>query len=333
MMSLYAPNATMTVGPGATASGVDEIRRFWLEESAPFAAENTLDLGSPRVQARDHGQRRPGHAALRVPLRRRRDRRGRVGHDRRLRRGPDRREVADHEHGRRDDRPGSLRPWPRSRSRGSPRGAATDRRSARPRRRAPAGQGSDEAADRVRRHVAAACRGRSAGATRARAVERSRRERRAAPGAGRPVQPDSRPRPRHLRDVLAVNVGDRFNVVWPDAGPRQVRGTYSLAVDLFARRRGRSDRGADGPGSAPVHAASGGPRDPAAGSRTRPTSSRGCSRRRSSRSTATANDLERRQGADRRMLPLRARAEQLRERPLPGRRVAGERDARRRSRS
>jgi hypothetical protein len=41
MMSLYAPNATMTVGPGVTASGVDEIRRFWLEDSAPFAPENT----------------------------------------------------------------------------------------------------------------------------------------------------------------------------------------------------------------------------------------------------------------------------------------------------
>ena len=41
MMSLYAPNATMTVGPGATASGLDEIRRFWLEDSAPFAPENT----------------------------------------------------------------------------------------------------------------------------------------------------------------------------------------------------------------------------------------------------------------------------------------------------
>jgi hypothetical protein len=40
MMSLYAPNATMTVGPGVTASGLDEIRRFWLEESAPFQAEN-----------------------------------------------------------------------------------------------------------------------------------------------------------------------------------------------------------------------------------------------------------------------------------------------------
>jgi ketosteroid isomerase-like protein len=40
MMSLYAPSATMTVGPGVTASGLDEIRRFWLEDSAPFAAEN-----------------------------------------------------------------------------------------------------------------------------------------------------------------------------------------------------------------------------------------------------------------------------------------------------
>jgi len=40
MMSLYAANATMTVGPGVTGSGVDEIRRFWLEDSAPFAPEN-----------------------------------------------------------------------------------------------------------------------------------------------------------------------------------------------------------------------------------------------------------------------------------------------------
>jgi ketosteroid isomerase-like protein len=40
MMSLWAPNATMTVGPGETASGLGEIRRFWLEKSAPFAREN-----------------------------------------------------------------------------------------------------------------------------------------------------------------------------------------------------------------------------------------------------------------------------------------------------
>ncbi len=38
MMSLYAPNATMTVGPGVTASGLDEIRRFWLEEVGALRA-------------------------------------------------------------------------------------------------------------------------------------------------------------------------------------------------------------------------------------------------------------------------------------------------------
>ena len=40
MMSLFAPNATMTVGPGVTATGLDEIRAFWLTKAAPFAAEN-----------------------------------------------------------------------------------------------------------------------------------------------------------------------------------------------------------------------------------------------------------------------------------------------------
>jgi ketosteroid isomerase-like protein len=36
MMSLWAPNATLTVGPGETAAGLDEIRRFWLEKSSAF---------------------------------------------------------------------------------------------------------------------------------------------------------------------------------------------------------------------------------------------------------------------------------------------------------
>ena len=39
MMSLWAPDATMTVGPGQTAAGVDEIRQFWLEKSVAFAPE------------------------------------------------------------------------------------------------------------------------------------------------------------------------------------------------------------------------------------------------------------------------------------------------------
>jgi ketosteroid isomerase-like protein len=40
MVSLYAPNATMTVGPGETASGREEIRDFFLENSGSFDAEN-----------------------------------------------------------------------------------------------------------------------------------------------------------------------------------------------------------------------------------------------------------------------------------------------------
>jgi ketosteroid isomerase-like protein len=40
MMSLFAPDATMTVGAGETASGVDQIRQFWLTKSASFEPEN-----------------------------------------------------------------------------------------------------------------------------------------------------------------------------------------------------------------------------------------------------------------------------------------------------
>ena len=40
MLSLYAPNATFTVGGGETAVGVDEIRRFWTEKSPAFEPTN-----------------------------------------------------------------------------------------------------------------------------------------------------------------------------------------------------------------------------------------------------------------------------------------------------
>ena len=40
MLSLYAPNATFTVGGGETAVGVDEIRRFWTEKSPAFLETN-----------------------------------------------------------------------------------------------------------------------------------------------------------------------------------------------------------------------------------------------------------------------------------------------------
>jgi ketosteroid isomerase-like protein len=41
MVSLFAPNATMTIGTGETASGQEEIRSFWLENAASFEPENT----------------------------------------------------------------------------------------------------------------------------------------------------------------------------------------------------------------------------------------------------------------------------------------------------
>jgi hypothetical protein len=41
MMTLWAKNATLTIGPELTAAGVGEIRRYWLEESVAFKPETT----------------------------------------------------------------------------------------------------------------------------------------------------------------------------------------------------------------------------------------------------------------------------------------------------
>jgi signal transduction histidine kinase len=38
----------------------------------------------------------------------------------------------------------------------------------------------------------------------------------------------------YLRSVLAENAGPDFNVVWPETAPPELRGVFSLAVDLFA---------------------------------------------------------------------------------------------------
>jgi signal transduction histidine kinase len=38
----------------------------------------------------------------------------------------------------------------------------------------------------------------------------------------------------YLRGVLAENVGPDYNVVWPDSAPPELRGVFSLAVDLIA---------------------------------------------------------------------------------------------------
>lgn len=41
MMSLWAPNATLTIGPELTGAGLDEIRSYWLDESVAFKPETT----------------------------------------------------------------------------------------------------------------------------------------------------------------------------------------------------------------------------------------------------------------------------------------------------
>ena len=40
MMSLWAPNATFTVGPGNTATGKEQIRNSWLKKSKAFEPTN-----------------------------------------------------------------------------------------------------------------------------------------------------------------------------------------------------------------------------------------------------------------------------------------------------
>ena len=39
MMSLWAPNATLTVGPGETAAGLEEIQQFFLDKSSMFQTD------------------------------------------------------------------------------------------------------------------------------------------------------------------------------------------------------------------------------------------------------------------------------------------------------
>jgi ketosteroid isomerase-like protein len=51
MMSLYAPNATLTI-PGQTAVGKDQIRRFWLTKSDAFQPSNRWVSETPAYKMR-----------------------------------------------------------------------------------------------------------------------------------------------------------------------------------------------------------------------------------------------------------------------------------------
>ena len=223
MMSLYAPNATMTVGPGATASGMDEIRRSGWRRRRPSRRRTNWVSDHPayKLEITVNGDRGTLHFECHyVDVD---TEQGRVDHGRGLRRGADRRDVADHEHGRRNDRPGSLRPWPKSRSRGPL--ADGRRRIGDPFVRAVArlpvnvrtklliafvgtslllvavgllgqlvlGQSNDRVA--------------SVGPLQERAVEYGK------------IQAEA----GYLRGVLAQNAGPDFNVVWPDAAPERSR--------------------------------------------------------------------------------------------------------------
>jgi SnoaL-like domain len=52
MMSLWAPNATFTVGPGKTLTGEDQIRRFWRLEAPQFQPENRWLSDTPAYKIR-----------------------------------------------------------------------------------------------------------------------------------------------------------------------------------------------------------------------------------------------------------------------------------------
>ena len=142
--------------------------------------------------------------------------------------------MADHEHGRWDHHPGSLRSWPSSESRvaregwwriGDPFVRAVARLPVNVRTKlliafvgtslllvavgllgqVVLGQSNDRVA--------------SVGPLQERAVQYSQ------------LQGDA----DHLRAVLAVNEAREFNIIWPDLVPGPIRRTYTLAVDLFAR--------------------------------------------------------------------------------------------------
>jgi hypothetical protein len=64
MMSLFAPNATMTVGPGVTASGVDEIRRVWVEEAAMFQLQIVISPDCAKTGPEPRASISVAHASL-----------------------------------------------------------------------------------------------------------------------------------------------------------------------------------------------------------------------------------------------------------------------------
>jgi aspartate carbamoyltransferase regulatory subunit len=59
MMSLWAPNATFTVGAGQTVTGKEEIKRFFLSQSVAFQPENNWvsDTVAYKIRSTANGDR------------------------------------------------------------------------------------------------------------------------------------------------------------------------------------------------------------------------------------------------------------------------------------
>jgi hypothetical protein len=59
MMSLWAPNATFTVGPGKTATGKAQIRAYWLHKSKAFQPTThwISDTAAYKVRATANGDK------------------------------------------------------------------------------------------------------------------------------------------------------------------------------------------------------------------------------------------------------------------------------------
>ena len=59
MMSLWAPNATLTLGPGKTATGKAQVRKYWLTESKAFKSTThwVSDTAAYKLRATANGDR------------------------------------------------------------------------------------------------------------------------------------------------------------------------------------------------------------------------------------------------------------------------------------
>ena len=102
MMSLWAPSATLTVGPGQTAAGKNEIRRFWLTKATVFKPENRWLSDTPayKIHITVNGDR--GTLSFQCHYIDLKTGKAVVDYARRPGGRPDRRKVADHEHGQRN---------------------------------------------------------------------------------------------------------------------------------------------------------------------------------------------------------------------------------------